>query len=68
MLAPPPMRGRVIGLFNTAILGLRAGSGVTVGIFGALVNVHTSLALSALALLAATLALLVRESRAQPVR
>ena len=68
VLAPPPMRGRVIGLFNTAILGLRAGSGVTVGIFGALVNVHTSLALSALALLAATLALLVRESRAQPVR
>jgi hypothetical protein len=41
--------GRVVGLFNTAILGLRAGSGITVGVLGALINVHWSLALSAAA-------------------
>jgi len=68
VLAPAPIRGRVIGLFNTAILGLRAGSGVTVGVLGALTNVHLSLELSAAALVAVTLALLVRESRAQPLR
>jgi MFS family permease len=67
-LAPPPIRGRVIGLFNTAVLGLRAGSGVTVGVLGALTNVHASLELSAAVLVVVTLALLVRESRAQPVR
>jgi MFS family permease len=67
-LAPPPIRGRVIGLFNTSILGLRAGSGVTVGVLGALINVHASLELSAAAVVAVTLALLVRESRAQPLR
>jgi MFS family permease len=68
VLAPLPIRGRVIGLFNTAILGLRAGSGVTVGVLGALINVHASLELSAAAVAAITLALLVRESRAQPLR
>jgi len=68
VLAPPAIRGRVIGLFNTSILGLRAGSGVTVGVLGALINVHASLELSAAAVLAVTLALLVREWRAQPLR
>jgi MFS family permease len=68
VLAPAEMRGRVVGLFNTAILGLRAGSGITVGVLGALVNVHWSLELSAAAVVAVALALLVRESRGQPVR
>jgi MFS family permease len=63
VLAPPAIRGRVIGLFNTSILGLRAGSGVTVGVLGALINVHASLELSAAAVLTITLALLLRESR-----
>ena len=49
MLAPPRVRGSVVGLFNTAILGLRAGSGVTVGVLGAVIGVHWSLALSAAA-------------------
>src|SRR3989442_1661451 len=35
ILAPPNLRGRVVGLFNTSMLGLRAGSGVTVGVLGA---------------------------------
>ena len=56
--APVPIRGRVIGLFNMAGLGLRAFSGITVGIAGSLIGIHWSLALSALALLAITACLL----------
>jgi MFS family permease len=63
VLAPPGIRGRVVGLFNTAILGLRAGSGVTVGVLGALINVHRSLELSAAVVVAIGVALLVRETR-----
>jgi len=37
--------------------GLRAFSGVTVGVAGALIGVHRSLALSAMALFAVTVAL-----------
>ena len=47
--APPDMRGRVIGLFNMATLGLRAFSGISVGLLGSLIGIHWSLALSALA-------------------
>ena len=43
--APPDIRGRVIGLFNMASLGLRAFSGITVGLLGSLIGVHWSLAL-----------------------
>jgi len=58
--APTPVRGRVLGLFNMASLGLRAFSGVTVGLFGGLVGVHWSLAAAALAVLAITCALIGR--------
>jgi MFS family permease len=50
--APPDKRGSVIGLFNMASLGLRAFSGISVGLVGSLIGVHWSLALSALATLA----------------
>jgi len=50
--APPDKRGRVIGLFNMASLGLRAFSGVSVGLAGSLIGIHWSLAASALAALA----------------
>lgn len=50
--APPARRGRIIGLFVTASLGLRAFSGLTVGLGATLVGIHHSLALSAGALLA----------------
>src|ERR1700722_5945927 len=50
--APPDKRGRVIGLFNMSSLGLRAFSGISVGLVGSLIGVHWSLALSALATLA----------------
>jgi MFS family permease len=56
--APPDKRGRVIGLFNMSSLGLRAFSGVSVGLVGSLIGVHWSLALSALATLAIASALL----------
>jgi MFS family permease len=55
--APAPLRGRLIGLFNTSNNGLRAFSGVTVGVVGGLIGIHWSLALSAMVLLAVTLAL-----------
>jgi len=50
--APVDMRGRVIGLFNMASLGLRAFSGLSVGLVGSLIGIHWSLALSALATMA----------------
>ena len=63
LLAPPRVRGGVVGLFNTAMLGLRAGSGLTVGVLGALINVHWSLALSAMVVVVCSAVLLVREMR-----
>ena len=48
--APAALRGHVIGVFVMAALGLRFVSGFTVGIMGAVVGVHESLALSAAAL------------------
>jgi MFS family permease len=62
-LAPPRMRGSVVGLFNTAVLGLRAGSGLTVGVLGALINVHWSLALSAAFVVLTAACLLVIDAR-----
>ncbi len=47
--APPDKRGRVIGLFNMASLGLRTFSGISVGFIGSLIGIHWSLAASAIA-------------------
>jgi hypothetical protein len=55
--APEARRGRVLGLFNMSQLGLRAGSGVTIGLLGAAIGIHTALAWSALALVAVCLVL-----------
>ncbi|HEU0204925.1 MAG TPA: MFS transporter [Burkholderiaceae bacterium] len=49
--APAALRGRLIGLHNMLANGLRAFSGATVGLLGAVIGVHWSLALSALAML-----------------
>jgi MFS family permease len=57
ILAPAHLRGRLIGLFATSALGLRAFSGVTVGVAGAWIGVHRSLALSAMVLFGVTIAL-----------
>jgi MFS family permease len=56
--APTEIRGRVIGVFTMAALGLRTFSGVTVGLMGSLVGIHASLAVSACALLTLSLTLL----------
>ena len=58
--APAAIRGRVLGLYSVAGLGLRAFSGITIGLGGSLVGIHWSLALSAALLLAITLLLWVR--------
>jgi MFS family permease len=67
--APNHMRGRAIGLFNMCYHGMRAFSGVTVGMAGALIGIHWSLGLSAAALLVIAIGLLLYEMRprsAQP--
>ena len=66
LLAPPNIRGSMVGLFNTSMLGLRAGSGLTVGVLGAVIGVQWSLALSASAVVLVALGLLVVDRRAHP--
>jgi MFS family permease len=63
--APAHLRGRLIGLFHMSHNGFRAFSGVTVGILGAMIGIHWSLALSALVLLAAIFVLLAFSMRQQ---
>jgi hypothetical protein len=63
ILAPPGLRGRVVGLFNTSMMGLRAGSGLTVGVLGAVIGVELSLTLSAIAVVLVALGLLVADFR-----
>jgi MFS family permease len=55
--APLDLRGRLIGLFSMSAYGLRAFSGLTVGVVGGLIGIHWSLALSSMLLLAVTLSL-----------
>jgi MFS family permease len=62
--APLESRGRLIGLFNTSLNGLRVGSGLTVGFFGAIVGIHWSLGLSSALLLSLILLMSVRLRRA----
>jgi len=57
LLSPRHLRGRLIGLFAMSSMGLKAFSGVTVGILGGLIGVHWSLAGSAMALLTVTVVL-----------
>jgi MFS family permease len=67
--APAPMRGRVIGVFIMSAMGLRAFSGVSIGVGGSLIGIHRSLAISAavlLVLLSAGLLFATRSRRAPP--
>jgi MFS family permease len=65
MLAPAAVRGAAVGLFNTAMLGLRAGSGVTVGVLGTFIGVRSSLELSSVMVVAVAIALLARDARGE---
>ena len=58
--APAASRGRVIGLYNMAALGMRTFSGVTVGLAGGWMGVHRSLAGAAIVMLGVGAALLWR--------
>ncbi len=66
LLAPPRLRGRLIGLFAMSSMGLKAFSGLTVGVLGGLIGVHWSLAGSALALLTVTVVLFAFASPGGP--
>ena len=50
--APLHIRGRVIGLFNMAALGLRFGSGLMVGVMGGWLGIHGSLVAACLSFVA----------------
>jgi hypothetical protein len=61
--APVPMRGRIVGVFVMSALGMRTFSGVTVGVIGAAIGVHYSIALSACVLFVGLVALFVSVTR-----
>jgi len=48
--APREKRGQVVGLYGVGANGMRIGSGITVGLFGAVVGLRWSLGLSATAM------------------
>jgi MFS family permease len=64
--APMESRGRLNGLFNTSLNGLRVGSGFTVGFLGAAIGIHWSLGLSAAVLLTALITLRLSPGAAVP--
>jgi MFS family permease len=67
LLAPPDKRGRVVGVFNMASNGLKAGSGFTIGLAGGLIGIHWSLGLSAATLGTVVVVLLIVTQRAVAV-
>jgi len=65
--APGEIRGRVIGVFAMSSSGLRTFSGLSVGLLGASIGIHRSLAASAAALFLVYVVLMVwRSVRAKP--
>jgi MFS family permease len=64
LLAPAEKRGRVVGVYTMASNGLRAGSGLSIGLVGGLIGIHWSLGLSALTLVTLVIGLLLYTQRA----
>jgi MFS family permease len=56
--APSEIRGRVLGVFAMSASGMRTFSGLSVGLLGAVIGIHKSLALSGAALFLVLLVLL----------
>ncbi len=54
LLAPREKRGQVVGVYGVGANGMKVGSGLTVGMFGAVVGLRWSLGLSAAAMCAGT--------------
>lgn len=67
LLAAPEQRGRIVGVFNMFSSGLRAGSGVTVGVLGGAIGIHWSLGLSSAALVVCMAWLLIAMPRGSRV-
>ncbi len=67
LLARPEERGRVLGVYNMAAAGLKAGSGITVGLLGSFIGVQWSLAAASLALALLALGVLAYLKRARSV-
>lgn len=59
--APVAIRGRVLGAYAMASLGMRTFSGLTVGLAAGALGIHSSLALSCALLIAVTGVLLMRQ-------
>jgi MFS family permease len=64
LLAPAAKRGRIVGVYAMASNGLRAGSGLSIGLVGGLIGIHWSLGLSAFTLVVLVLGLLLYSMRA----
>ncbi len=62
--APAAIRGRVIGVFTMSGYGLRTFSGLNVGLLGAAIGVHRSLACSALILCSLLAVIFLTRARA----
>ncbi|MGH8445979.1 MAG: MFS transporter [Solimonas sp.] len=63
--APADMRGRAIGVYNMFAMGMRTFSGMTIGLVGASIGIHGSLAASA-AVLFVLVGLLVHYTQRAP--
>jgi MFS family permease len=66
--APAEIRGRVIGVFTMSALGLRTFSGLSVGLLGASLGIHNSLALSAAGLFVVIAAMFVGRNLRAPAK
>jgi MFS family permease len=64
LLAPAEKRGRVIGVYAMASNGLRAGSGLSIGLMGGWIGIHWSLGVSAVTLALLVIGLIVYTARA----
>jgi MFS family permease len=64
LLAPPEKRGRIVGVYTMASNGLRAGSGISIGLLGGVIGIHWSLGLSALVLAVGVIGLIWSAERA----